>query len=241
MCSFHTPILTNNPLFREPPLAYLTPPKLPPTKTHTQKVGEVLRHSYRVGLSGGGATLLSVASMMWLHTIVTYQQRHGTPFAKTARHLWKVGGPGRFYRGFLPSLAVAPICRFGDTLSNELAVTLLQADPQGGGGGDWVGGGRVGGAGAGLPVWMATFVGSFGAAVFHAAVVPLDTYKVRVCWCWWCFVVIFVVMLFMRRVPSTGAGDEVAMATYGGYGDGPSAVVPCWGCIPTPIDGGRLS
>ncbi|CAN0468879.1 unnamed protein product, partial [Ectocarpus sp. 12 AP-2014] len=82
---------------------------------------EALRHSFTVGLSGGGATIFSVATMMWLHTIITYQQRHGTKFGETCKILWRQGGPRRFYRGVLPSLASAPLCRFGDTLSNELA------------------------------------------------------------------------------------------------------------------------
>lgn len=41
--------------------------------------------------------------------------------------------------------------------------------------------GGIGGAhGEGaLPLWVATLLGSVGAAAFHALVVPLDTYKVR--------------------------------------------------------------
>lgn len=146
-----------------------------------EQLVEAIRHSYRVGLSGGGATLLSVATMMWLHTIVTYQQRHGTKFSETARHLWRDGGPRRFYRGLLPSLAVAPVCRFGDTLSNELAMTLLQGGQdkaRAGRASDGEHGGEI--VSRALPVWVATFFGSLGAAVFHAAVVPLDTYKVWV-------------------------------------------------------------
>lgn len=46
---------------------------------------EALRHSFTVGLSGGGATVFSVATMMWLHTIITYQQRHGTKFGETCK------------------------------------------------------------------------------------------------------------------------------------------------------------
>lgn len=46
---------------------------------------EALRHSLTVGLSGGGATIFSVATMMWLHTIITYQQRHGTKFGETCK------------------------------------------------------------------------------------------------------------------------------------------------------------
>lgn len=145
------------------------------TPTHQKKdapvtTGEALRHSCRVGLSGGGATIFSVATMMWLHTIVTYQQRHGTGFGDTCKQLWRSGGPRRFYRGVLPSLATAPICRFGDTLSNELAMIWFNDQQR-----------TAQGAGkeAGLPVWVATFMGSMGAAAFHAVVVPLDTYKVR--------------------------------------------------------------
>eukprot|EP00752_Nemacystus_decipiens_P005781 g5230.t1 len=134
--------------------------------------GEALRHSFTVGLSGGGATIFSVATMMWLHTIITYQQRHGSTFGDTCKVLWRQGGPRRFYRGVMPSLAAAPLCRFGDTLSNELAMVWFNGQQQKGKG---AGGGTNGGK---LPVWVATFFGSLGAAAFHAMVVPLDTYKV---------------------------------------------------------------
>ncbi|CAN0160424.1 unnamed protein product [Ectocarpus fasciculatus] len=143
---------------------------------------EALRHSLTVGLSGAGATIFSVATMMWLHTIITYQQRHGTKFGKTCKILWRQGGPRRFYRGVLPSLASAPLCRFGDTLSNELAMVWFHGQQQrssaGGGDGGRLSAGRGDRADTKLPVWVATFLGSMGAAAFHALVVPLDTYKV---------------------------------------------------------------
>lgn len=47
--------------------------------------GEAFRHSFTVGLSGGGATVFSVATLMWLHTIITYQQRHGSSFRDTCK------------------------------------------------------------------------------------------------------------------------------------------------------------
>lgn len=60
----------------------------PCTTAAAVSAGDALRHSFTVGLSGGGATVFSVATMMWLHTIITYQQRHGTAFGDTC----KVGG-----------------------------------------------------------------------------------------------------------------------------------------------------
>lgn len=59
------------------------PPASPPPPAVS--AGEALRHSFTVGLSGGGATIFSVATMMWLHTIITYQQRHGSSFADTCK------------------------------------------------------------------------------------------------------------------------------------------------------------
>lgn len=159
-----------------PPTATVSAPPTA-TKPTALTAGEALRHSYRVGLSGAGATVFSVVTMMWLHTIVTYQQRHGTKFAETCKRLWRAGGPRRFYRGVMPSLAAAPLCRFGDTLSNELAMTWFH--------GQQSRRASFGAEGEGaeqrqppLPVWIATFLGSAGAAAFHALVVPLDTYKV---------------------------------------------------------------
>ena len=148
------------------------PTPRPPQPQRSVTSREALRHSFNVGLSGGGATVFSVATMMWLHTIITYQQRHGTTFADTCKTLWRAGGPRRFYRGLIPSLMAAPLCRFGDTLSNELAMV-------------WFNGQRTGSSdpsgncGKPVPVWVATFLGSMGAAAFHAVFVPLDTYKVR--------------------------------------------------------------
>lgn len=64
----------------------------------------------------------------------------------------------------------APLCRFGDTLSNEMAMV-------------WFNGQQTGSSDPRrnrepVPMWVATFLGSLGAAAFHAVVVPLDTYKV---------------------------------------------------------------
>ncbi|CAM9959742.1 unnamed protein product [Pylaiella littoralis] len=149
-----------------------------PAASASPTAGEALRHSLAVGLSGGGATVFSVATLMWLHTIITFQQRHGTKFGDTCKILWRQGGPRRFYRGVLPSLVTAPLCRFGDTLSNELAMIYFSRHQHRGGhgrrrnGDGWEGGPHK------LPVWVATFFGSLGAAAFHATVVPLDTYKV---------------------------------------------------------------
>lgn len=137
-------------------------------------VSEAMHHSYRVGLSGAGAMSFSVVTLMWLHTIVTYQQRYGTTFRGTFKELWRTGGVRRFYRGMIPALIVAPLCRFGDTLSNEMVMIWLQGqharrESR-----------RTEGKAVGpaLPLWLATVLGSAGASVFHAMVVPLDTYKV---------------------------------------------------------------
>ena len=62
----------------EPPAASSPPPP-------AVSAGDALRHSFTVGLSGGGATIFSVATMMWLHTIITYQQRHGSSFGDTCK------------------------------------------------------------------------------------------------------------------------------------------------------------
>lgn len=137
-------------------------------------VSEALHHSYRVGLSGAGAMSFSVVTLMWLHTIVTYQQRYGTTFRDTFRELWRAGGVRRFYRGMIPALIVAPLCRFGDTLSNEMAMIWLQGQ-HARRESRRTEGNAVGPA---LPVWLATVLGSAGASAFHAMVVPLDTYKV---------------------------------------------------------------
>ena len=146
-----------------------------PADKGTMTVGAALHHSYRVGLSGAGAMSFSVVTLMWLHTIVTYQQRHGTNFRETCKELWRAGGVGRFYRGVIPSLVVAPLCRFGDTLSNEMVLVWLKGEHARRE--SRIAEGQPGGVE--VPMWVATFLGSVGAAAFHGLVVPLDTYKVR--------------------------------------------------------------
>merc|ERR1719373_174061 len=54
-----------------------------------------------------------------------YQYRHGGRLPDVTRQLWTEGGVKRFYRGLAPALVLAPVCRFGDTTANELALASL--------------------------------------------------------------------------------------------------------------------
>ncbi|CAM9829981.1 unnamed protein product [Discosporangium mesarthrocarpum] len=130
-----------------------------------QGLGKIIHSSLESALTGAGATVFSVVSLMWLHTIITYQQKYGTKIVPTTISLWREGGIVRFYRGLVPSLAVVPFCRFGDTLFNSLALHSLQ-------------GVRLGNAQVQVPVEVSTLIGSLGAGAFRAVILPLDTLKV---------------------------------------------------------------
>lgn len=127
-----------------------------------ESVQDVLHRSGRKaflgGLAGMGAQAANVLPLMWLRTIMTYQYRHGGSLSETTRLLYADGGVPRFYRGLAPALFLAPVCRFGDTAANELALDSL--------------------AGTQAPLAVKTMFASVTAAAFRVLIMPLDTWKV---------------------------------------------------------------
>lgn len=111
------------------------------------------------GVSGAIAMGINVAAFMWLRTIMSYQQAHGTPLAKTVGVLYRQGGVRRFYRGLIPALIHAPASRFGDTAGNAGMLAWLDrhAETQN------------------LPIVFKTAAGSVASALWRIVIMPLDT------------------------------------------------------------------
>eukprot|EP00746_Dinoflagellata_sp_MGD_P008036 gnl/MRDRNA2_/MRDRNA2_116014_c0_seq1.p1 gnl/MRDRNA2_/MRDRNA2_116014_c0~~gnl/MRDRNA2_/MRDRNA2_116014_c0_seq1.p1 ORF type:complete len:338 (+),score=42.95 gnl/MRDRNA2_/MRDRNA2_116014_c0_seq1:152-1165(+) len=126
---------------------------------------EVLWESHRRAMGGGlaGAMAMSVqvVSLMWLRTTVAYQYRYGATTTEAFRALYAQGGFRRFYAGFLPAMAQAPLSRFGDTASNTGVMTLLNSND----------------TTQALPVGIKSFVSAFVATTFRIGLMPLDTLK----------------------------------------------------------------
>jgi hypothetical protein len=83
---------------------------------------ELFEKSLHSGMSGAGAMVIQVGSLMWMRTIMNHQYRYGKSVSHTIRQLYTEGGIPRFYRGIAPALVQGPLSRFGDTFSNTLAL-----------------------------------------------------------------------------------------------------------------------
>jgi len=79
------------------------------------------------GLSGAGAMVLQVTTLMWMRTIMNYQYRYGTNFQTAAKTLYADGGIRRFYMGYTPALIQGPFSRFGDTFANAGVLALFES------------------------------------------------------------------------------------------------------------------
>ena len=55
-----------------------------------------------------------ITTLMWLRTLTNHQYRFGTKLQDSMKILYKEGGVLRFYKGYIPSLIMGSLCRFGD-------------------------------------------------------------------------------------------------------------------------------
>jgi len=55
-----------------------------------------------------------ITTLMWLRTLTNHQYRFGTKMTESMKILYKEGGIFRFYKGYIPSLIMGSLCRFGD-------------------------------------------------------------------------------------------------------------------------------
>ena len=86
---------------------------------------DIFQKSLQSGISGAGAMTIQVSSLMWLRTTMNYQYKFGGQMIPTIKNLYKEGGILRFYRGYVPALMVAPIARFGDCFTNQIALNYF--------------------------------------------------------------------------------------------------------------------
>ena len=116
-----------------------------------------LHKSVNVGVAGSMAMCIQVSSLMWLRTTMNYQYRYGKTMNYAFTHLYNDGGIRRFYRGYAPALLVAPLSRFGDTMTNSYALQSLDNTI--------------------LPTSIKTMIGSFLAASWRVTMMPIDALK----------------------------------------------------------------
>ena len=124
-------------------------------------VNEILIRSLKSGLSGMGAMVIQVSSLMWMRTIMNYQYRRGGTIHQTVTKLYKEGGIRRFYRGYPVALFQGPMARFGDTFSNTLFLSFMNNHQ----------------STKDLPVGVKTFGASLVAATYRIFLTPVDTTK----------------------------------------------------------------
>merc|ERR1712072_1657372 len=98
-----------------------------------------------------------MGTLMWLRTTMNYQYRYGTNTSVALKSLYKDGGFVRFYRGYIPALAIGPLCRFGDTASNAYIINVLEDSE--------------------LPTSAKTLIGSATASMWRASLMPIDAIK----------------------------------------------------------------
>ena len=120
-------------------------------------MSDVLKKSIGGGTAGAMAMTVQVSSLMWLRTTMNYQYRYGTSTNQALKTLYNNGGIRRFYRGYLPALAIGPLSRFGDTVTNTYALNYLEN--------------------TNLPTSIKTMAGSGLAASCRAFLMPIDAFK----------------------------------------------------------------
>ncbi len=113
------------------------------------------------GLSGAGAMVIQVSSLMWLRTTMNYQYRYGTTTINALQSLYKQGGVLRFYRGFGPAILQGPLSRFGDTAANVGMNTYLNSNENT----------------KNLPTTVKTLAASGTASLWRIFLMPIDTTK----------------------------------------------------------------
>jgi hypothetical protein len=124
-------------------------------------INKSLNRALGGGLSGAGAMVIQVSSLMWLRTTMNYQYRYGTTTINTIQTLYKQGGVLRFYRGFGPAILQGPLSRFGDTAANVGMNTYLNSNENT----------------KNLPTTIKTLAASGTASLWRIFLMPIDTTK----------------------------------------------------------------
>mmetsp|Transcript_102373 Transcript_102373/g.289944 ORF Transcript_102373/g.289944 Transcript_102373/m.289944 type:complete len:306 (-) Transcript_102373:184-1101(-) len=128
------------------------------------KLGAVLlgalAKAVKSGSAGFAAGTMQVLAFMWLRTAMNYQYKFGGTLMQTLGILYAEGGIARLYRGLFPwAIFQAPLSRFGDVASNDMALAVVShLLPQ-------------------SNVSFQTFVGSMSGAAWRIVITPVDTCK----------------------------------------------------------------
>lgn len=119
---------------------------------------KALNKAFNGGIAGSSAMVVQITSLMWLRTAMNYEYRYGTSTTNTMKILYKEGGIRRFYRGYIPALAIGPLARFGDTAANAYIMNIFENNKD-------------------LPTAVKTISGSFIASTWRAMLMPIDAVK----------------------------------------------------------------
>ena len=109
------------------------------------------------GISSFASMSIQVITSMWVRTIINHQYRYGNSFSQTARILYREGGALRFYRGFLPTIALGPLSRTSGIMSNTYVLNKFKDTS--------------------VPMSIQTLAGAGLATVWRILLLPLSTYK----------------------------------------------------------------
>lgn len=132
-------------------------PKPAVTKQEPTVMQKAIKRALGGGIAGSAAMVIQVTSLMWLRTTMNYQYRHGSTTKQALSHLYQDGGIRRFYRGIGPALCMGPLSRFGDTAANAFMLEYLKDKN--------------------LNTGIKTMCGSFAAATWRVALMPIDALK----------------------------------------------------------------
>ncbi|KIL63915.1 hypothetical protein M378DRAFT_647393 [Amanita muscaria Koide BX008] len=122
---------------------------------------KALKDALGGGISGAGAMILQVLTLMPLRTVMNYQYRYGSTTTHAIRTLYADGGWTRYYQGLSAALIQGPVSRFGDTAANAGILALLASNP----------------FMKKLPSLVKTIFASLAAAAFRILLTPIDTVK----------------------------------------------------------------
>ncbi|MBT6120025.1 hypothetical protein HOH45_01005 [bacterium] len=136
-------------------------PKKPET-SYSDKLKVAAYRAFGSGAAGAAAGVVQVSTLMWLRTLMNYQQKHGNNgLMVDAKKLYAEGGISRFYRGLPFALIQGPMSKFGDTAANTGMHELFNSNE----------------SSKNLPTGVKTAAGSLVAASMRAFLMPIDYFK----------------------------------------------------------------
>jgi len=125
----------------------------------------IIRDATNAGWQSGSAGALAmscqIATLMWLHTAMTFQYKFGGEgVLKTLKYLRQNGGYKRLYFGVGPALVQGTLGRFGDTAASSFSLSFFEQ----------AGWSRV-------PLFIQTSFASAGAGFWRICLMPLNTWQ----------------------------------------------------------------